>query len=83
MESNKNIETGKWDRKYNVMVFKANHGHQFDMNNIVQKYVKSIKSKDPEILVLEETDDFRVKTWVVGNSKNINKMVDEEFNRPR
>ncbi len=82
MNSTKIEEPGKWNRKHGVMVFKANHGYQSTMDRIVHQYVNTIKLKDPEVLVLEETDDFKVKSWIVGNPKNISKMVDEEFNTP-
>jgi len=67
--------------KYGVMIFKANYGYQSNMKLLVKSYVKELKLSDPKVIVIEEVDDFKAKTWIVGNADNIQKMVNDELSQ--
>ena len=79
LDLTKKSEPGKWNEKYGVMVFKANYGYHSIMKKIVDDYVKSVRINDPKIIVMEEVDDNKVKSWVVGNPDNIKSMVNDEL----
>ncbi len=79
LELTKRTEAGKWNEKYGIMVFKANYGYHSVMKKIVKDYLKQAKTEDSEIIVMEDVDDNKVRTWVVGNSTNIKQMIDDEF----
>lgn len=82
LEFTKRTEAGKWNQKYGVMIFKANYGYQSAMKKIVDDCVKQMKKEDPNVIVMDETDDDKVKTWVVGNKDKIQEMVDDELKAP-
>lgn len=75
----KHTESGKWNEKYSIMTFKARFGYISVMDAIVKEYVKGAKQTDDKIITMEEVNDDRSKTWVVGNPENIKQMVDDEF----
>ncbi len=75
----KRTEAGKWNEKYGVMVFKANYGYHSAMKKIVDDYVREMKKDNPNIVVMDETDDNRVRTWTIGDPNNIRKMVEDEL----
>lgn len=75
----KHTEAGKFNDKYGVMVFKANYGYISAMKTIVDHYVSQLKKEDSSIVVMEEVDDYKAKTWIVGNADKIKQMVDDEL----
>lgn len=79
----KRTEAGKWNEKYGVMVFKANYGYHSAMKKIVEDYVKQTKKENPDVIVMEEVDDNKVRSWVIGNSDKIKEMVEDELNDKR
>jgi hypothetical protein len=70
------------DHKYKVMKFKANYGYISAMKRIVNQYIKLAKLNDPDTIVLEEVNDDKSKTWIVGNSKDITRMVNDALISP-
>lgn len=79
LELTAHSEPGKWDEKYGVMIFKANRGYQSAMKKIVDNYIKKAKVYDSDIIVMTETDDNMVKSWVIGNKDKIKQMVEDSL----
>jgi hypothetical protein len=79
LDLTKRTEAGNWNEKYGVMIFKANYGYQSAMKSIVDGYVSGLKVEDPKVIVMEEIDDNKVRTWIIGNPDNIKKMVEDEL----
>jgi hypothetical protein len=75
----KHTEAGKFNDKYGVMVFKANYGYISVMKSIVDHYTNQLKNEDSNVVVMEEVDDYKAKTWIVGNADKIKQMVDDEL----
>jgi uncharacterized radical SAM superfamily protein len=61
------------------MIFKANYGYHSAMKKIVDDYVRDMKKANSNVVVMDETDDNRVRTWVVGFPSSIQQMVEDEF----
>lgn len=79
LEFTKRTEAGKWNEKCGVIIFKANYGYHSAMRKIVKDTVEKMKKEDPKTIVMEEVDDNKVRTWVVGNSDKIKQMVNDEL----
>lgn len=75
----KRTEAGNWNEKYGVMVFKANYGYHSAMKKIVDDCVQQMKKENPDIVVMDESDDNRVRTWTVGKPDSIKQMVEDEL----
>ena len=75
----KRTEAGKWNDKYGVMIFKANYGYHSAMKKIVDDYVRDMKKANSNVVVMDETDDNRVRTWIVGLPSSIQQMVEDEL----
>jgi hypothetical protein len=82
LEFTKRTEAGKWNDKYGIMTFKANYGYHSAMKKIVDDCVREMKKETPDVVVLDETDDDRVRTWVVGKPDKIKEMIEDELRAP-
>jgi hypothetical protein len=71
--------SGELDEKYGIMVFKAKKGNYAIVKRIVNEYIRNSKKIDPDIIVMEDTDDNLVKSWLIGNKDKISQMVNDSF----
>lgn len=68
---------------YNVITFKSKRGNYTSVNKFVKDYVKEQKSKNNNLIVIQDIDDDGVKSWVVGKPEDIKRMVDDQCEQGR
>lgn len=65
--------------KHGVITFKARYGLITAMFRFVKAFYKKMKQQDPETIMIEEVNQDKSKTWLIGSSSDISKIINSEL----